>query len=166
MDSSDDYMSVTEIRHPETAMSRAELLKACLAEGRNKRGMTTHINHGAILGRVNVGNLTRSSASFLEALCRKLIIRSYWLGTTSELEQITGTSPDQRKKAIKKLKDTSSIKIVASPSKVCDIWFIKVCPQVAWRGFGTEPDENPMRINMALQWLLDGVTPKSGVSCA
>jgi hypothetical protein len=162
MDDRYGYGPVTGAQHPEAATSRADLLKACLTEGSNKRGMKTYINDGALLDRVNAGNLTRSSSSFLESLCRKLLIRSYWIGTTDELEQVTGTSPDQRKKAIKKLKDTNTIKIVKSPSKTCDIWFIKVCPQIAWRGFGKEPNENPMRLRMSYEWLMDGLRHKPG----
>lgn len=159
MDDGYDFGPATSAPHPETTTCRADLLAACLIEGRNKRGMKTHVNHGAILERVSMGNLTRTTASFLESLCRKLIIRTYWIGTTDDLEQITSTSPDQRKKAVKMLRDKNTIKIIKSPSKVCSIWFIKVCPQIVWRGFGNEPADNPIRLRMGNQWLLDGLRP-------
>jgi len=151
------------IPQPSAANSRKELLNACIIEGKDKRGMTTHVDEGAILELVQAKSLTRASSNFLRRLCLNLTIRNYWCGSTEDMEYQTASSSNERKKAIKRLKDHHIVRILKKANKQRGFWLIEVCPIVAWRGFGYAPSKNPIRQDLTYKWFQKAVTVKTNV---
>lgn len=160
---SNDDMHSHPLPQPASAKSRKELLTACIIEGKDKRGMTTHVDEGAILDLVKAKSLTRASSEFLRKLCFKLTIRNYWCGSTEDMEHQTRSSSDERKKAIKRLKDHHVVRIHRKANKQSGLWLIEVCPIVAWRGFGNAPSENPIRQDLTYKWFQKAITVNTNV---
>lgn len=151
-------MNETEQRPPlQPPTSKKELLNLCQFEGDDKRGMTTHIDEGAILALVTNGGLGRSSSLFLRKLCKTVVIRNYWCGSTEDLEHCTKTTTDARKKSVRRLKDSNALHIVQKPSKHRDFWLLKIHPVIVWRGFGNRSKENPLRIHLTHKWITESL---------